>query len=179
MNNKHSDYFSFYSISPCFFPDISELKKKYYGYSKQYHPDFFTLEDKKKQSEVLELSSYNNKAYTTLSDFNKRIKYILSLFFDVSEETSHKMDDDFLMDMMELNENISEVSIENDEDKMNGVKEEIEKRISDLDLSILPEMKSFDVGNREINLLEKIKDYYFKRKYILRIQENIANFAGL
>ena len=101
------------------------------------------------------------------------------MFFDVSEETSHKMDDDFLMDMMELNENISEVSIENDEDKMNGVKEEIEKRISDLDLSILPEMKSFDVGNREINLLEKIKDYYFKRKYILRIQENIANFAGL
>ncbi|MBK7523406.1 MAG: hypothetical protein IPI53_04315 [Saprospiraceae bacterium] len=89
------------------------------------------------------------------------------------------MDDDFLMDMMELNENISEVSIENDEDKMNGVKEEIEKRISELDLSILPEMKSFDVGNREINLLEKIKDYYFKRKYILRIQENIANFAGL
>ncbi|MBK7523407.1 MAG: DnaJ domain-containing protein [Saprospiraceae bacterium] len=80
MNNKHSDYFSFYSISPCFFPDISELKKKYYEYSKQYHPDFFTLEDKKKQSEVLELSSYNNKAYTTLSDFNKRIKYILSLF---------------------------------------------------------------------------------------------------
>jgi molecular chaperone HscB len=174
-----SDYFSFYSISPRFFPDVNELKKKYYDYSKQFHPDYFTLEDKNKQSEVLELSSYNNKAYSTLSDYNKRIRYILSMFMDISDEKSHKIDGEFLMEMMDVNENISDAALEKNVNKLNELKEEMENRISELDESVLPEMKSFDEGNREINLLEKIKDYYFKRKYILRIQENIANFAGL
>jgi molecular chaperone HscB len=172
-------YFSFYEIQPCFFPDTGYIKRKYFEFSKIYHPDFYSDADEKKQEEVLELSSINNKAYTTLSDYDKRLFYVLSLYFDMEAEGKKAMDPDFLMEMMDFNEKLQDAQMENDAIQISQLVGEANELQKALDDDILPLMKTFDEGDHSNEILEKIKEYYFKRKYFLRIQENISTFAGL
>lgn len=174
-----NNYFEFFGISPAFFPDEKMLKQKYYEISKSFHPDYYTGADEQKQNEVLEVTSLNNKAFTTLSRFESRVFYILSLYFDMKEDSGYSMDPEFLSDMMDFNEKIMDAGMEENEILLQDLKNEIQNMLLDLDTSVKPEMLAFDQGNRDNNLLEKVRDYYFKRKYILRIQENIPTFAGL
>ena len=73
------DYFTFFDLPLSFIIDEKVLKKKYYENSRKYHPDFFTQADEVGQEEALMLSTFNNNAYSTLSDIDKRIKYILQI----------------------------------------------------------------------------------------------------
>lgn len=173
------NYFAFYGIEPAFFPDEKRIKQKYYEFSKQYHPDFYTGEDDSKQAEMLALSSLNNKAYTTLSNKNKRIAYILSLFFPSGETMEKIMDTEFLMEMMDWNEKLAEAQMDHDEKALAGFSQDCDQMIQDMENTILPDMEAFDKGQREPEILERIRDYYFKQKYLLRVQENISNFARL
>lgn len=173
------NYFGFYGISPAFFPDEKMIKQKYYEYSKLYHPDFYTGENEKKQTEVLALSSLNNKAYTTLSNKNKRIAYIISLFYPADESMEKIMDTDFLMEMMDWNEKLAEAQMENDENALAAFSKDCDQMITEMENSIRPDLETFDKGQRDKALLDRIRDYYFKKKYLLRVQENISNFARL
>ena len=173
------NYFTFYGISPAFFPDEKLIKQKYYEFSKLYHPDFYTGDNAEKQAEMLALSSLNNKAYTTLSNKNKRIAYILSLFFPTGEAMEKIMDTEFLMEMMDWNEKLADAQMENDEKALADFSQECDQMIQDLENTILPDMQAFDKGQREPEILDRIRDYYFKQKYLLRVQENISNFARL
>ena len=85
------NYFEFFDIPVSFFPDEAALKRYYYENSKKYHPDFYTLESEDRQAEVLELSTFNNEAYKTLSDFDKRMKYILTLEDALAEEGANQL----------------------------------------------------------------------------------------
>ncbi len=76
---KKMNFFEFYNIPIAFKLDEAALKKTFYANSKKYHPDFHTLESEDKQDEILELSTINTEAYKILSDFDKRMKYILDL----------------------------------------------------------------------------------------------------
>ena len=51
------NYFEFYKIPIAFFLDEKALKKQFYKLSKQYHPDFYTLESEEKQAEDVEEKS--------------------------------------------------------------------------------------------------------------------------
>ena len=73
------NFFEFYEIPISFKVDEDALRTIFYSNSKKYHPDFYTLESDEKQAEILELSTLNNEAYKTLTDFDKRMKYILKL----------------------------------------------------------------------------------------------------
>ena len=171
------NFFDFYDIPVAFFPDENVIRQKYYAMSRQFHPDFYTLEGEHIQEEMLEKSSQNNKAYQTLATLEKRIPYILSLYIDLEKDNT--VDPDFLMEMMELNERREDAMAEKDIDAVRLLKEECQHLLQTLDTEILPAMKNFDSQGPDVSALEEIRDYYHKRKYILRIQENISTFAGL
>ena len=80
---------------------------------------------------------------------------------------------------MDFNEKLQDAQMDNDAVLINQLVEEANELQKTLDDDILPLMKAFDEGDHSIEILEKIKEYYFKRKYFLRIQENISTFAGL
>lgn len=173
------NYFEFFDIPVAFFPDEAEIKRKYYQNSRLFHPDFFTLEDEKKQEEMLEKSSLNNKAFTTLSNYEKRVAYVLSLHIDLDTEQEKGLDPEFLMEMMEWNEKQEDAMFDKDETLLKALKEESENLLAEMDNEIRPVMVSFDNGRSKEEAIQEVRDYYFKRKYILRFQENISTFAGL
>ena len=171
------NYFEFYNIPIAFKLDEAALKRTYYANSKKYHPDFYTLESEKKQSEILELSTLNNQAYKTLSDFDKRMKYILDLKEVLAEEGQNQIPQDFLMEMMEINEQLMDLEFDFDAEKFQQIGIELKTLEDNLLSGVNPILESFQDNSEADKELLLIKEYYLKKRYLLRIRENLSKFA--
>ena len=145
-----------------------------------YHPDFYINESQEKQDEVLELSTLNNKAFQVLKDDQKRLHYILQLKSQLVEGENHSLPQDFLMEMMEVNEALMELELEFDSDLLKLAA--LKNQISDIENSLNSDLKvltsSFDNvdGVEQENTLKGIKDIYYRNKYLHRIKENLNRF---
>lgn len=173
-------YFELFELPLRFEIDPVLLKKKFYELSKRYHPDFYINESEQKQYEILGLSTQVNKAYQILSDPQKRVEYILTQLGLLSEESKHQLPQDFLMEMMEINEAVMDLS----SDANLTTQGVILARISELAKSLFEELKqaqqAFDSasGDDKKNILLKIKDIWYRQKYLLRIQDSLNKFAA-
>lgn len=170
-------YFEFYQIPISFQVDKAALKRQFYALSKKYHPDFYTLASEEEQAKALDLSTLNNKAYKVLSDFDARMKYILELHNILAAEGQNKLPQSFLMEMMDLNETLMELEFEFDENQFQKSVEAIKQFEEQLDQSVealLPQ----SIGEMSPESLNKIKEYYLKRRYLLRIRKNLDRFAS-
>lgn len=101
------NYFAFYGLSPAFAIDQDVLKKLYLEKSRQYHPDFFN-DDPIAQNVAIEVTAFNNKAFRVLNNPVDRIKYLVQINSD--KEDNKTLSQDFLMEMLDLNEQIDELS---------------------------------------------------------------------
>ena len=171
------NYFEFYDLPISFLLDEGALKKTFYANSKRFHPDFFTLEGEEKQNEILELSTRNTQAYKTLSNVDSRMKYILDLKGVMAEEGKNKLPQDFLMDMMDINEAIMELEFDFDETAYQKVLADAQNIESQLFEEIKPILESYKENVTHDLDLEKVKFFYLKKRYLLRILENVAKFA--
>lgn len=163
-----------------FHPDNALIKKKFYELSKRYHPDFHASETEEKQQEILELSTLNNKAYQVLSNPLKRIEYVLSLNNLMEEGDKYKLPQDFLMEMMDVNEEIMEQEFQPNAIAMEGINQQvndIEKRLFD-NLRELTEGYDNEPEQQHESTLLKIKDIWYREKYLLRIRESLSKFAA-
>jgi molecular chaperone HscB len=173
------NYFEFYNIPITFLPDEAALRKTFYANSKKYHPDFFTLSSAAEQAEVLELSTLNNEAFKTLSDTDRRMKYILELKGMMGEEGQNNISQDFLMEMMDINEGLMELEFDYDAATHQKILSDLESLESKLSEALHPLLESYVDELSDVFVLEQIKAYYFKRRYLLRIQKNLDRFASL
>lgn len=168
------NFFDFFQLPVSFLIDEAALKKAYYANSKKYHPDFYTLEPAEKQNEILELSTLNNEAYQTLADPDRRLRYLLDIHGAIAEEGNNDIPQDFLMDMMDINEAIMDLEFDFDPEKLAQTQSQLEKLEKELYDEIFPVLQSFDAQSAS---LPALKEYYFKKKYLLRIRENLSKFA--
>jgi molecular chaperone HscB len=173
------NYFEFYNIPLSFKIDETALKRTFYAFSKQFHPDFFTMESDEKQAEILELSTLNTEAYKTLSDFDRRMKYILDLKGIMGAEGENKLPQDFLMDMMEINEALMELEMDFDEAAHQKVISDVQTIENQLFTEVSDIIENYDEEMAPQYALEKVKKFYLKKRYLLRIKENLSKFAPL
>lgn len=171
------NYFTFYHLPLSFLLDEAELKRRYYEHSKRLHPDFYTLEPEDKQLEILEQSTYNNQAYKTLSNFDARMKYVLEFKGLMPEEGQAALPQDFLMEMMEINEELMELEFDFDADRYARVRQMLEQLEQELLSEVTPTLSAFSENPDGVDL-QPVVDYYFKKKYLLRIRENLGKFAS-
>jgi molecular chaperone HscB len=172
------NYFTFYGLPLSFFPDQTELRKLYYAKSKEYHPDYYTQASEERQQEIMELSSYNNSAYLTLQDPDKRMQYILSLYGALDEESSARLPAAFLSEMMDINEAIMALEFDFEQALFEQISRDSLQILQQLTDEIQPVLQDFSDQN-PTDSLPLIKDFYLKKRYLLRIQENLAKFASL
>jgi molecular chaperone HscB len=157
------DFFALYGLPQSFHPDPAEVRRQYYALSRQYHPDRYAGAEEGASAEALRMSALNNDGYRTLSDADRTMGYILRLHDVVADEEAYKLPPDFLMDMMELNEAVDE----------GGGLESWQSAIGSWQSGVEPLMGRFDEGERTPELLAALKDYYFRKKYLLRIRDRL------
>ena len=176
MSDK--SYFELYDLPLSFKVDETRLKKKFYALSKEYHPDFHANEPQEKQDEVLDLSTFNNKAYKVLSDPLKRIEYILELHDMLAEGDKYTLPQDFLMDMMDVNEAMMDMEFDPDPGRLMTISSEVDQ----LEASLFDELKKltdeFDANTNPDpkSILVKIKDIWYRQKYLMRIRIGMNKF---
>lgn len=172
------NYFELYDLPLSFLPDEKQIRTKYLELSKKYHPDFYSSASPEKQNEVLELSTQSNKAFQTLSEFDKRMKYILKEKGYLEEEEKFTLPQMFLMEMMDLNELLMEIQFDPDPQKKEQVLSHIDQSEKSLFDGIMPVLKTFDETNATDAFYHQVKEFYYKRRYLLRIREQLDKFAG-
>lgn len=171
-------YFELYDLPLSFKVDETALKKKFYAFSKEFHPDYYANENQAKQDEILELSTLNNKAYKVLSDPIKRIEYILELNDMLVEGDKYALPQEFLMEMMDVNEALMEMEFDPDQSRLMSITAEINQ----LEASLFDELKlltdEFDAKTNQdpSSILLKIKDIWYREKYLMRIRTSLEKF---
>ncbi|SHL94552.1 Fe-S protein assembly co-chaperone HscB [Hymenobacter psychrotolerans] len=172
------DYFEFYQLPETFRPDAKALKSKYYALSREYHPDFHATESAERQQEILALATLNTNAYRTLADEDHRMAYILGRH-GLLEEGKQEMPADFLMEVMELNEQLMELEFDPDPSVVEQVESEVNALTATLEAGIEPVLAGYEGLPAETRpqALQQVRTYYLKKRYLLRIQESLAKFA--
>ncbi|MCW3092331.1 MAG: chaperone protein HscB [Ferruginibacter sp.] len=160
------NYFELFAMPVSLLPDKEILVKKYFELQRKHHPDFYSQADEADQREALEKSSLVNKALKVLQDPDLTIQYVLQLKGLLTDNEKYELAPDFLMEMMELNEKLAE------EDSATFKKEvnELYNALYDAVKNIIENY--YDSTASTENLL-KLKEYYFKKKYLHRILDRM------
>ncbi|MDX2133337.1 MAG: iron-sulfur cluster co-chaperone HscB C-terminal domain-containing protein [Saprospiraceae bacterium] len=172
------NYFDYFDLPVRFYTDKQQLRSRFLEKSKQLHPDFHTLADSPAREAAEDLSSLNNKAYQTLADDDARIRHILELHGLFSDEENYKMSPDFLVGVMDINENLMELEFDFNQGRYDATLSAIRALENDLNALIRPDLLAFDNGEMREATLVRVRDFYFKRRYLLRLKENLAKFAA-
>jgi molecular chaperone HscB len=174
------NYFELYQLPVTFEVNTESVKRKFYELSKKYHPDYYINEPKAKQDEILELSTLNNRAYHILSHPLRRIEYVLKLHDLIIEGDKYQLPQDFLMEMMDINEALMELQFDTDYVLLEKVKSQVDQIEAGLFDELYRHTKAFDANPEGDNgsILLQIRDIWYRQKYLLRIRESLNKFAA-
>lgn len=167
------NYFEFFGLAPAPRIDLIALKKKFYANSRTFHPDFHTLADTDSQEEALEKSTLNNQAYKTLMNDDQRLRHLLDINGVLGEEGSNQVPQDFLMDIMEVNEALMELEFEDDPAAKSRVEGLIDQLENGLEAEVADLLNHYDQDTVSPGELSRLKDYYLKKRYLLRLRGKI------
>ena len=159
------NYFELFSLPERPIIDRSVLSKKFFELQRKFHPDYHTDDTENEQLDILELSSAVNKAYAIFKDDQKTIAYYLQTKGFLEEEEKYNLPADFLMEMMEVNELL-------DDGEIAKVKALITDTEAQMDLQFHQIVANLSGKIAQAEVL-KIKDYYFRKKYLRRILDRL------
>ena len=167
------NYFELYDIPVSFIIDKALLKKKFIALSREYHPDFYTDASEEEQNRVLDLSTLTNEAYKVLSKDDMLIPYVLEMYGKGTVAGNNDIPNEFLMEMMDLNEQLMDIEMDEDLVAKNRIKEEILDIRRQLEQEMQQWKEDFEKDSSKISILERIKEVYLKLKYINRIENRL------
>jgi len=173
------NYFEFFGIPVSFRVDEAQLRRLFYQNSKKYHPDFHSLASADTQEEMLRLSTLNNEAFQTLSDPDRRMRYLLEIKGLLQEEGQQQVPQDFLAEMMDINEVLLELELDYDPERFEQTAQAIAQLERALDEAIEPVLERYadDAEHSREDLL-RVRDYFLKKRYLLRVREKLSTFAA-
>lgn len=168
------NYFEIFGLPVQLKVDKSLLPKKYFELSKKFHPDFYSNATPGEQQQALEISANLNKAFKTFQNPDEIIKYVLQLKNLLQEEEKYELSPAFLMEVMDINEQLMDV----DQSAAGNIQPiATGTAVSNLQQQIFEPVKeiiaSYKEGETPESDLLKVKEYYFQKKYLHRIEQQL------
>ncbi|KAJ8379416.1 hypothetical protein SKAU_G00001940 [Synaphobranchus kaupii] len=161
--DEHTTYFDIMDCDEAFALDTQKLQRRYLHLQRSLHPDNFSQKTQKEQEYSETQSALVNNAYRTLLKPLSRGLYMLELGgIPVKEETGIGGDQQFLLEIMEINERLDETQSKEEADNI-GVS--MEGRLQDITEKI---NASFCKGD-----LQSARVLIVKMKYFANIQEKV------
>lgn len=165
-------YFELFEIPVQLKVNKATLPHKYFELSRKYHPDFFVNASPGEQAEALEKSALLNRAFRTFQNPDETVKYVLQLKGLLEEEEKYDLPPAFLMEVLEINEAMMDADDEATKEKLqlaiNNLQQDIYEPVQEI-------MEHYQEGVTSEKELLQVKDYYYKKKYIDRIKQQLAS----
>lgn len=176
--------FEIFGLPVRFKLDVSQLRKGFLSLSAQTHPD---RNSELMASEADRRTSELNAAYEILRNPDKRLEHILELSGTLGpaserEKSPIQLPPNFLIETMEINEAFMEADTEQ---ARAAVSAEIQAIVAALDaereaLTAQGDEEGYLTEDSETiaQIKTKLLEVYAKRKYALRLQSQVRNFAA-
>lgn len=115
------DYFTLFDLPVSYQIDTASLAARYQDLQRQFHPDKFASRPQAEQLAAVQQSATINQAWQTLRHPLGRAEYLLSLRgFDLASEQHTVRDTAFLMEQLELREELDEIEQARDASRLDG-----------------------------------------------------------
>ncbi|CAE6411235.1 unnamed protein product [Rhizoctonia solani] len=142
--------------------DTRDLRNRFLKTQRLTHPDAWSAKPEKDKAAAATYSSFVNKGYETLRSPLKRAEYLLSLRGSETGETDSLEDQHFIMEIMEMRENVEEAETSNDlESLLMGNREQTQEEIDTIS-------RAFDSGD-----IKTAKEASVRLKYRLGVEDSI------
>jgi len=161
------NYFELFDLQAAPRIDTSKLNRKLIALQRQFHPDFHIHLSAAEQQEAEEKAAMVNKAYKTLTHEQQLLQYYLIERGAIREDEKYELPTDFLMEMMELNETLESAP----EGQMQVMVADAERSLEN-EVSSIFEKEAMEIEGSD---LQKLKDYYYKKKYLKRILDRLPD----
>ena len=166
--SPESDYFTCLGLPQKLRIDRSDLEKRFYERSRQWHPDRYATRSPEERLRAEEASARLNDAYRTLREPVARAEYLLSLHgLDKKEQKSSNVPPELLEEVFELNMALEELrgGDESARPQLEQARKKFEGMMVDLQRSLEAAFGEWDrTGDRAA--LEKIFGLLNRRNYI-------------
>ena len=128
------NYFELFGMAESFAIDQEQLSEKYRAFQSELHPDRFANAGDQERRISVPTTAYVNQAYNTLKNNLKRAHYLLELSdVELDADTETSSDAEFLMQTMELHEQVEEVgSAKSPLDVLDSLSKQLKKQQQDL-----------------------------------------------
>jgi len=165
------NYFEIFSLEVSTNPDLSLLNQNNRELQQLVHPDKFANSSESDKREAMQKTSLINQAYNTIKDPVLRLQYMLSLKgVDMNAETDTSMDGLFLMEQMELREEIADVRSQSDPlDVLDTISSDLKNKSSDL-------IAEFDQYYQS-DALDKSREVVRKLQFINKAQREVNELS--
>ena len=164
------NYFELFEIPVSLKVDAGSLAKKYFELQKKFHPDYYSNESTEVQAAILEKVAQINKAFKTFKNPDEIIKYVLMEKELLEEEEKYQLPPDFLMEMMDLNEQLADAAMDGGENLL-LIKEGLADTEAEIYLPVKLIIENYKEGITSTEELLKVKEYYYKKKYLNRLKQ--------
>jgi molecular chaperone HscB len=172
-------HFELFGIPRSFEVDMEELSLRYRDLQRTVHPDRFANASEQEKRLSLQQTALINEAFQALKAPLPRARYLLQLNGINLDDNDTAMDPGFLMEQMELREELSEVRSKSDPfAELNRLRDHIESKERELVESL---RQVFTVADE----LEKGKDLVRRMQFMQRLlgeldelEETLVHEAG-
>ena len=169
------DYFSFFGLERKLTLDASQLQKRFYELSREYHPDRFAQKSAAERLKAEEASAVLNDGYRVLRDPVHRAEYVLKQEgFDVGEQRSKDVPPELLEEVFELNMALEELR-HGDEDARASLSEAHQKFVgmrSGADEELAALGRRYD-QSPDRAILQQIRAVLNRRRYIRNLVSEV------
>ena len=170
-----SNYFDFFGLDHKLDLDLKDLERRFYAFSRQYHPDRFTLKSAEEQQVALDATAILNDGYRTLRDPLARAEYLLKENgFDIGEQGTKNVPPELLEEVFELNMALEEVRGGDDSARpqLEAARANFGAMLTDIDGQLDALFRVWD-DTRRREELAAIRSLLNRRKYIQNLLSEV------
>jgi len=163
-------YFELFSLPINYNIDLALLNQAYLQLQKAVHPDKFAHKTSREQLLAVQKSAEINDALHVLKHPLKRAEYMLAeRGIDIRAEQQTLQDPMFLMQQMELREELEDISLANDPEE---AVEAFDKEIKTLEKDFHQQLTAL-IEQTELIQLERAADIVRKLKFIYKLRDEL------
>ena len=167
-----SDFFTLFNLPAAFEIDVQQLTERYRELQRTVHPDKFADAPERDRRLALQQAAHINEAFNTLKSSLSRARYLLQLKgIDTQEQQNTAMDTAFLMQQMDLREQLAAVK---EIDTLNEFLTELEQQTQNL-INQLKQQFTDENYEQASDTVRKLQFFHKLNEEAMQLEEDLLD----